>query len=210
MTVDNSLQFSAGLGTANVGGLSGYNALTLTDLVNGPVSLNVGGNGASTTYGGALGGSGSLTKIGAGVLTLLGSNTLPGNTTVTGGTLQLAGGSIASFFQYVGSTSNPAFVQSGGVNAPGIVSQLFVGNSAARAEVTTSAADRWPCLPTRSADQAAAASRSRAGRCAECEPVPRRRHERQRHVHPQRRFLVVPERDGRQPRQRQLRTDRRD
>ncbi|MEI7782454.1 MAG: autotransporter-associated beta strand repeat-containing protein, partial [Planctomycetota bacterium] len=54
------------------------------------VALTVGGNNASTTYAGALSGSGSLTKTGSGTLTLSGSNTYSGVTTASGGVLQVA------------------------------------------------------------------------------------------------------------------------
>ena len=56
------------------------------------ISLSVGGNTGSTTYSGDLSGSGSLTKIGIGRLTLLGTNTYTGGTTISGGTLQLGNG----------------------------------------------------------------------------------------------------------------------
>ena len=70
VNVDYGVQFDAGIGTLNLGGLAGNNAVNLTDVTGGPVTLVVGGNGSSTTYGGALGGSGSLTKAGSGTLTL--------------------------------------------------------------------------------------------------------------------------------------------
>ena len=56
-------------------------------------------------FGGAISGSGSLTQAGTGVLTLLGSNTYTGSTTISAGTLQVGnGGSGAS----IGSTSRRA------------------------------------------------------------------------------------------------------
>ena len=59
------------------------------------MALSVGGNGQSTTFSGNLTGPGSLTKTGPGTLTLTGANTFAGSTTVNGGTLQLAAGSLA-------------------------------------------------------------------------------------------------------------------
>ena len=44
------------------------------------------------TYGGAISGTGSLTKIGTGTLTLTGDNTYTGGTTISAGTLQLGNG----------------------------------------------------------------------------------------------------------------------
>ena len=46
----------------------------------------------SQTYSGVIGGSGSLTKAGSGVLTLGGANTFYGTTTISGGTLDLCNG----------------------------------------------------------------------------------------------------------------------
>jgi len=59
------------------------------------IALTVGGNNVSTTYAGTLTGAGSLEKVGTGSLILSGSNSFAGTTTVTGGTLQVGGGSTA-------------------------------------------------------------------------------------------------------------------
>ncbi len=129
--VDNGLQFNSAIGAFNLGGLAGGNLLTLADTSGAAVTLNVGGNGASTTYSGAIGGSGGLTKVGLGMLTLLGSNNYAGNTTVNGGTLQLAGGSLVSPTQLVGSSSNGSFVQTGGSNYAASGIELGVNSSVA-------------------------------------------------------------------------------
>ena len=52
-----------------------------------PVALVVGNNNNNTTYSGVLGGSGSLSKIGSGTLTLSGSNTFSGGVTINAGIL---------------------------------------------------------------------------------------------------------------------------
>jgi autotransporter-associated beta strand protein len=52
-----------------------------------PASLTVGSNDLSTSFSGIIESSGSLTKIGAGTLTLSGVNTYTGGTSVTQGTL---------------------------------------------------------------------------------------------------------------------------
>ncbi len=70
-----------------VGSIAGAGTISL-----GSGRLTAGGNGTSTTYSGAIGGTGGLTKTGAGVLTLSGANTYTGATTINGGTLRAAGG----------------------------------------------------------------------------------------------------------------------
>ncbi len=88
----NGLSFAATIGTFTVGGLSGMGAVQLVDTGAAAVALNVGGNNASSSFGGALGGIGSLTKVGSGTLTLSGtSSTYSGGTTINGGTLAVVG-----------------------------------------------------------------------------------------------------------------------
>ncbi len=45
---------------------------------------------SAQTFGGVISGVGSLTQAGTGILTLTGSNTYSGNTTISAGTLQTA------------------------------------------------------------------------------------------------------------------------
>jgi outer membrane autotransporter protein len=79
----------ATLGLSNfnqtIGSLAGAGAVTL-----GSATLTTGNDNTSTTFSGVISGSGSLTKIGSGVLTLSGANTYSGGTTLAGGTLSLA------------------------------------------------------------------------------------------------------------------------
>ena len=53
------------------------------------VALTVGGSTANTTYAGVLSGSGSLTKVGSNMLTLTGTNTYSGVTSINAGTLSI-------------------------------------------------------------------------------------------------------------------------
>ncbi len=83
----NVLQFSPGVGTFLLGGLSGSKHLDLDDTLGGGAALIVGGNGQSTTFSGRITGGGSLTKAGTGRLVLSGSNDYSGGTNVAEGTL---------------------------------------------------------------------------------------------------------------------------
>ncbi len=68
-----------------LGALAGTKDLSLTDSAGAPVALSAGQNNASTAFSGVLSGAGSLTKQGAGALTLSGANTHAGGTTIAGG-----------------------------------------------------------------------------------------------------------------------------
>jgi fibronectin-binding autotransporter adhesin len=87
-----------------------------------------------TLYGGAIAGSASVTKAGAGTLTLAGANTYTGTTTVSAGTLRITGSTSASSAVTVangatlagtGSVSGPIVVAGGGTittgNSPGVL-----------------------------------------------------------------------------------------
>jgi autotransporter-associated beta strand protein len=78
---------------ATIGGLKGARDLALQNMNTTPaaVALTVGGNGQSTTYSGALTGSGSLTKVGSGTLQMSGVNTYSGTTVITAGALRFNG-----------------------------------------------------------------------------------------------------------------------
>ena len=89
--------FAGGAGTlsfgsltaATFGGLGSANNLALTNGSGSAVSLTVGGNNSSSTNAGIISGSGSLTKVGTGNLTLSGSNSFSGNTTISSGILTI-------------------------------------------------------------------------------------------------------------------------
>ncbi|MES2694772.1 MAG: autotransporter-associated beta strand repeat-containing protein, partial [Verrucomicrobiota bacterium] len=76
------------LTNATVGGLTSTSGLALTNASSGGVALTVNST-VDSVYHGILSGAGSLTKTGAGILTLYGNSTLSTATNVTGGTLRL-------------------------------------------------------------------------------------------------------------------------
>ena len=82
VNADNGLSFGTGIGTFTLGGLAGSGSFSLADTGGNAVALQVGNNNANTAYSGSLSGSGSLTKIGGGVLQLDGNNTFTGPTIV--------------------------------------------------------------------------------------------------------------------------------
>jgi len=86
-----SVGFTLSNQTYNVGGLQGSRDLA----VGNNNSLSVGANSASTTYSGAMSGSGGLTEVGTGTMNLSGANAYTGATNVASGTL-LVNGSINS------------------------------------------------------------------------------------------------------------------
>ncbi|WP_367873306.1 beta strand repeat-containing protein [Luteolibacter sp. Populi] len=96
-----SLSFGAN-SAATLGGLAGNKNLDLTNSIPGPVALTLGGNNEPTVYTGILSGSGSLNKIGTGLLQLSAAHTYTGSTSVNGGTLELTSGSINTTSANVG------------------------------------------------------------------------------------------------------------
>ncbi len=109
----NGLTFASGLGTANVGGLSGSGNIALVDLSGGSLLLSVNGAGA-TTYSGALSGIGGLNNAGGSLLLTNANSNYSGGTTISGGALVLASTSVlTSSWQNSGSIS----VSTGGRSA---------------------------------------------------------------------------------------------
>ena len=71
-------------GSETIGSLTGSGDVTL-----GSSTLTAGGDGSSTSFDGIVSGTGGLTKAGSGTLTLTGTNSYTGTTTVSAGTLEL-------------------------------------------------------------------------------------------------------------------------
>jgi autotransporter-associated beta strand protein len=86
----NSGQITLG-GNETIGSLAGSGGTVAL----GANTLTAGGNNTSTTFGGAVTGSGVLNKSGNGTLTLSASNSYSGGTLISGGTLDLNGGSVS-------------------------------------------------------------------------------------------------------------------
>jgi autotransporter-associated beta strand protein len=87
--VANGLKFSSGIGTFTLGSLAGSGNIALADTGGTAVALQVGNKNVDSSYSGILSGSGSLKKIGSGLLTLSGQNTYTGGTTISAGSLSL-------------------------------------------------------------------------------------------------------------------------
>jgi autotransporter-associated beta strand protein len=102
--VANGLAFSPGLGTVNVGGLSGGSNFALADTSGGSLTLNVGENGQTTTYSGDISGPGALMKTGGGALWLSATNSFTGGTTVSQGTVDLNFGNTGTNIGTLGGT----------------------------------------------------------------------------------------------------------
>jgi fibronectin-binding autotransporter adhesin len=91
--------YTAAFGSIAGGGAAGGNVLL------GSGTLSVGSDNSSTAFAGAINGSGGLTKVGNGNLTVSGTLSYTGTTTISGGTLTVAG--------TIGSEGGAVIVQSG-------------------------------------------------------------------------------------------------
>jgi outer membrane autotransporter protein len=99
-----------------IGDLSGSGGVSL-----GSHNLTTNGDGATTTFSGAISGTGGLTKAGAGTLFLTGANTYSGNTLVSGGVLSINGSLINSAVQ---------ILSGGTLKGSGQITNIIVGSGA--------------------------------------------------------------------------------
>lgn len=150
LTLDGgSLVFDSGV-AANaftLGGLQGSLGVVLQNNSLAPIALTVGGNNANTTYGGSLTGPGSLIKSGSGVLTLSGTNTHAGGTSVNAGVLAIpATGALPGWNEAGRYAVGPGAGLAVGNNltAGNIATMLGTGNFASGASIgfDTSLGDR--------------------------------------------------------------------
>ncbi len=120
----NGLLLNTNSGTVTpfyVAGLSGGGSINLADSTsnpgtNYPVTLNVGANGTSSTFNGALTGSGGLLKTGSGILDLGGENSYSGPTTIVASRLKIdytqSGAPLTNIINYAGINS-PLYLSAG-------------------------------------------------------------------------------------------------
>lgn len=118
-------------GQISAGSIAGLGAFRL-----GANSLTVGSNNQSTQVDGTISGPGSLAKVGTGTLTLNGTNTYSGSTTVSAGTLNVGGSLLGNVVVENGGTlsgigSVPwVYVKNGGTFAPGnSIGKMTVGGN---------------------------------------------------------------------------------
>jgi autotransporter-associated beta strand protein len=113
-----------------IGSLAGAGSVTL-----GSATLTTGNDNTSTTFSGTIAGTGGLTKIGAGALTLSGANTYSGGTTLAAGTLSLANNQAlgSGALTTTGSVVNYA-------NGVTIANPIVINSNTTQLQVTTGTA----------------------------------------------------------------------
>jgi len=145
ISISNIVSGSGGLGQIGIGTLTLTSANTYTGgtTINSGATLQI-GNGGNTgsivgnvansgilivnrsdniAFGGAISGSGSLTKIATGTLTITGANTYTGGTTISGGTLQIGNnGTSGSLVGSVVDNATLVFNRSDNIAFAGIIS----------------------------------------------------------------------------------------
>lgn len=120
---DGTVDFSNSTGLANDRRLSAGSIAGSGNYILGANELTVGGNNSSTTVSGVISGTGSLVKTGIGTLTLSGDNTYSGGTTISDGVLKIGdGGTSGSITGNV--TNNAALIvdRSDALSLGGVIS----------------------------------------------------------------------------------------
>ena len=130
----------------SIGSLSGGNETKgLVDL--GSATLTTGGNDMSTNYAGVIYGTGGLTKVGTGTMTLDGENTYTGATTVSGGTLAIGAAdriADASNFVFNGGTfATNGFSEDMGTLLLSDNSTIDLGSGASELSFLDSSGEAW-------------------------------------------------------------------
>ncbi len=115
-----------------IGALGGSGSFTLPS-----GSLNIGANGASTNYSGALSGAGGLTKSGSGAMTLSGSCNYTGPTSVTSGILEITGSVTNSSSANI-SSGAVLFLAGGRLSVTGSLSNAGIAKFSGSASLTLS------------------------------------------------------------------------
>jgi autotransporter-associated beta strand protein len=117
-----AVTFSGTLAGVALGALTGNGTLVVSNGTGGNFTLTVGGSNASFEFDGILSGvNGFLNKVGPGTFTIANSETYAGNTTVSGGILQLGNG------QTNGAVAGPIVNAGGTVQFQNATSQTYGG-----------------------------------------------------------------------------------
>lgn len=154
-TSGGSLVVADPVAALTLGGLAGDRALPLANTLSAPLALTVGQNNASTTYTGSPTGTGlSFTKSGTGTLTLGGTHSYSGDTTVSAGTLAVgAGATFNTSAANLGTSNTAKLLVSGGTLNASAASLLT--NSSIGFEVTSGVANFTGGITTESSNSAA-------------------------------------------------------
>ena len=148
VTSTGALGVDATLAACMLGGLAGAYDLGLTNAAGAAIALSVGNNGDDTTFGGALTGAGSLTKVGDGTLTLTGANAYAGATTIEAGTLALgADGALPAGSAVVfngGALASGSFTNTlGAVSVETLGGTLAMGDGSGTLAFANSSGQTW-------------------------------------------------------------------
>jgi len=99
VTVASGATFNLNSFNQSIGSLAGGGNVAL-----GAANLTTGNDGTSTTFSGAIGGTGGLTKVGGGAFTLTGASTYSGPTNINAGILNVNGSLASTVFLNSGGT----------------------------------------------------------------------------------------------------------